>query len=348
MLRRDGRIFDWNIRNLTWQLDPPLQELLQRREGWPEGIAYWSLFDSKGRVLTHGPGLPTADTLYQTLSNNNVETPADFLRRFVREHPSSFEAKTVFLQELFRIASYKTRQKFGEDAGINPDHMLSSEDDRAIWGEYASLCRQVLQHLLNQNRTPWTWAGPNASDIFIHSRAMKEVAAWILPQLETSLYRQPTNDLLWSLWVSMSDLAEAGRSFRELKESLVLSPVDNPLHLMPVFPRQSLLAKYYRRQNWQGIIDIQEFDFARFSTFEPDSRLMGYYFFQEEELFLTLLEAYLRLDKNHEANELVKICTRFHRLPGDDRDRGSFRQRAIEVAEKCEKTALVHQWKRME
>ena len=334
-----GRINDWGIIPNSFK---PAIDLIRRKENWPEGIKYWGLLDYKKNVIAHGPGLPTEEALYQALVQYSVETPANILRRFIREHPSHLEAKLRLLSLLKSLAENKSREKFGEDAGLDANRVLTDEDDQAIWGEYDSLYRQMLPYCLNQGRPP-DMAYPNVfeSNYFIHSKIMKNLANWMLPQVEASIRRQPTdNEFLWSVWVFLSDLIERPRLFRNLMETLALSPMSNPLNVLPINSRNLLLGRYQASKNWQGIIDVLESSWSILWERSKDSILaskdIANNWWERETRYL--LEASLHLGKDTEANIYVELLSQTAAW-------GQIKQSAIDLAEKCGKTALAKQWK---
>jgi len=53
-----------------------------------------------------------------------------------------------------------------------------------------------------------------------------------------------------------------------------------------------------------------------------------------------LLEAYLRLDKNRQANELIQVCSQSTAWQ-------QIKQSAVDLAKKCEKEVLAEQWEKM-
>jgi len=337
-----GRIADWRIERV-FSTDPALSELMRQKEGWPKDTAYWGLFDSKSKLLAHGFGLPTEESLYQALNQYNVDTPANILRRFAREYPSHLQGKSVFLQELKRLAESKTKEKLKEDAGLNTERMLSDEEDQAIWGEYALLYRQVLPYFLNQGRPQgqrWR-SNPCASDYFIHSRTMKNLAVWIQPQVEESLRCQPTNDFLWGAWITISDLIEGSRLFKNLQETLILSPMTDPINSVPADIRKTLLRRYAARERWQDVIDVQGIYWELFRERQKTTGLLPDGLTQElwSDETQYLLKAYLRLSWNDEADELVRIWSQSPVWP-------QIKQSVINLAEKTEKNTLVTQWKR--
>ena len=328
-----GRLLNWRISHAN--LNQALLELMRQKEGWPEGVAYWALFDTKNKVIAHGSGLPTEEALHKALEQSNIETPANILRRFVREHPSHFEAKEMFLRELKRIAEQRTKEAIGADAGTDAARTLNDEDDRAIWGEYATLCRQVIPYYLNQGRSREMWFNsPCDSEYFIHSPTMKNIAYVLLPQVENALTRQPTDEFLLNTWASLSNLFE-NQSFRDLLESLALSPMHDPLDFPPTNFRYLLMMRFEAKSNWQGIIDVQE---RRWEIMRDNLELNHTPWVWPQDMQY-LLEAYLRLEKNNEATELVRI---WKQSPAWEQ----IKQSAIDLAEKCGRNALAEQWKK--
>jgi len=334
-----GRINDWG---LTFTGFKPTLDLIRRRENWPEGVKYWGLLDFRKNVIAHGSGMPTEEALYQALVQYNVETPANILRRFIREHPSHIGAKLRLLDLLKSLAENKLRGKFGEDAGMDTNRMLADEEDQAVWSEYASLYRQMLPHCLNQGRpTNMAWPNAFASDCFIHSQIMKNLANLMLPQIEASIRRQPAdNEFLWSVWVFLSDLIERPRLFQNLRETLVPSPMSDPLRVLPINSRNLLLGLYQARENWQGIIDVLEPSWSISWEITKDSmsvsRDIANNLWERETRYL--LEASLRLGKDTEANVYIELCSQTAAWE-------QIKQSAVDLAEKCEKTTLAEKWK---
>jgi hypothetical protein len=333
---KQSNIIDWRLGRVT--LNPEVSELLRQRMGWPENETFWALFDAKRKILGAGPGLPTAEAICQILEQFSVETPANALRRFVSDYPAHIKAKVDLLEELKRLAEQKTRETLGQSAGADTALMLTEEDDREIWGEYASLYHSVLPYALEQGRE-WAWAnGPAVSDFFIHSQKMRTLAYSLLPRVEACLKRQPTDVFLWSVWDSLSDLGQY-RNFRNLREALVLSPIEeDPLNLPPPILRTDILRRRIARSDWQMVIDIQEWRWeAMRYNLELNPRELNPRLWREIE---PLLEAYLNMEKINYANELVRV---WRHAPTWER----IKQDAIGLAEKHEKNALAEQWKKL-
>ena len=335
---RQGRLTDWFLSRAD--LDPGLPELMRQKEGWPDGVAYWALFDAKNNVIAHGPGLPTEGALCQILEQSGIETQTSAYRRFIKEHPSRIDAKEAFLRVLKRIAEQKTKEGLDEGAGVNTALLLNEEDDRAIWGEYAPLYRQLLPYYLEQCKLTMDWYryNPFDSEYFIHSQTMRNLAPALLPQVEDSLMRQPKDDdFLWGVWSALSDLVEPWR-FTDLKENLVLQPYAyDPTNIPSYSARWSLLERYSARSNWQRVIAIQEWRWeAMRANLELDPTSMEEFLWRRE--MKHLLEAYLRLEKNNEANELVRIISQSPEWL-------IIKQSAVELAEKCGRGALAERWK---
>jgi hypothetical protein len=326
-----GQIIDWRLS--YFRLGHALSELLRRREGWPEREVHWALFHNS-KIIAHGSGLPTEESLIQELELSRVQTPTNILRRFVSEHTAQFEAKAMLLDELKNIAEQKTEKKIGIGAGVDAARMLSEEDDQAIWDEYAVLYRQMLPTFLEQGRPRWTSHNPYQSEFFIHSQIMKNLARPLLFQVEACLKRQPTDAFLWGVWISLSGLVEH-RQFSDLKEILTLSPLDQPLNLPPSGSLEPLLKNYNKRSNWQGIIDVQEW---RWEIMKNNSLML--HLFNWSYDMQHLLEAYLNLEKNSDANEFIRVWSL-------SRSWQEIKPNAIKLAEKCGNKALADQWRKL-
>ena len=337
------RLIDWNLGRDF--LNPALSNLMCKREGWQEDETHWALFDPNSKMLSYGSGLPTEDDLYRALDMSGMEIPAVVLRRFVRERPSHIEGKDQLLRELKRVAEQKTKNALGEDAGKDTGRMLSYEEDQAIWGEYAALFRQMLPYFLEQSRPQWAWVrSPADSDLFIHSPSIINLAHNMLPRVEASLRRQPSDAFLWGAWSALSGLVEH-RHFKDLLAVLFLSPVTSlrtGWELLEIPPRQSrelLLGRYKARANWQGIVDIQEWRWeSAWDNWRQESARLARWFWTDD--IMPLLEAYLHLEKTREANELVKIWAQ-------SPDWGQIKQSAVDLAEKCGRASLAGQWERL-
>jgi hypothetical protein len=321
-------------------LNAEFSELLQKREGWPEKETHWALLDKTGKTLASGPGLPDEDTLHRALESSGALPLANLLRRFVSEHPSHFGAKLDLLDELMRLASRKTIEKIGNGAGRDKTAMLSDDDDRNIWGEYASLYHEVIAYMLEYGRTDdWGVAQtPFQSDYFIHSKRMMALARSMLPQLEACLKRQPLDRILWKLWSDYSSQLEL-RQTMALKASLMLPPFSVPLEdsVLPgaVFRSQTLRNLFVPRADWLFIIDLQKWRWEEaLGALDNFSRLSEGIWAME---WGPLLEAYLRLGRDGEANEIVRVSSQSYEWE-------KIKQTAIGLAKNCGKDTLAEQW----
>jgi hypothetical protein len=260
------------------------------------------------------------------------------LRRFVADNPGNYEAKEALLNELKRIAEQKTKDALGEKAGVDAAAMLPDSDDHKIWFEYAALYRQLLPYFLERFQPAELWRDiPFNSSLLMHSRIMKTLAHSLLLQVEAAMERQPTNVFLWSAWVTLSNLVDY-RSFKDVKDRLALSPVDDPLDLPPFTPKLELLSNYFKGSNWKGIIEILEW---RWEAVQADSSQI---LPSNQERFSRdvpyLLEAYLRLDREREAKDFVDLLSQTSIWQ-------QMRKPVIDLAKKCGKDALAEQWGRM-
>ncbi|MCL1893320.1 MAG: hypothetical protein FWG02_03645 [Holophagaceae bacterium] len=335
-LLRQSRIVDWRV--MRTDLGMELSYYLREREGWHEFETRWALFYNDS-MLNHGQGLPTEEALIQALESSRAQIPAVALRRFISEHPNQFEAKESLLRELKRIAVQKTLDKLGAGAGIDLTLKLSDADDQAIWSEYVAMYRQLLPYYLERGRPAWNWQGsPCDSAFFVHSNIMENFAHYFLPQIEVALQRQPSNSLLWSAWASLYDLDDR-RNLIKFLDSLEFSPLaDRWTANIPPNAR-TLVARYRQRSNWQRVIELLEriWD-VRQVGFELHSTYFIRYIWTQD--IQPLLEAYLRLGKNSEANELIRFWSQSPVWQ-------EIKQSAVDIAKKCEKETLAEQWGRL-
>jgi hypothetical protein len=167
---------------------------------------------------------------------------------------------------------------------------------------------------------------------------MKNLAYTLLSQLEKCLTRQPSDEFLWGAWITLSGLVE-NRRYRDLKQDLVLAPLYDPLDLPPLLSRGVLLRLYSSRSNWQGIIDVQEWIWEANRDQIAAEKPFPLWWQWGMGGLRYLLEAYLRLGKDSEANELVGICS-------TSPEWGDIKQSAVALAEKCGKTELAERWKK--
>jgi hypothetical protein len=334
-----GSIFDWRLS--LFRFSPASSELLRQREGWPEGETHWALF-LNNQIIAHGPGLPTEDALIEGLDFSRMQTPANILRRFISEHPSRLDAKESLLRELRRLAEHKTKKKLGTGAGVDTTTSLNDEDDHDIWFEYATLYRQLLPHFLSQARPPSIWFGtrydsPFSSNFFMHSQTMKNLAPALLPQIESCLISLPADEFVWGAWSGLSDFV-ANRNIRGLIETMEIAPTgDNTMMgLPPLAVRRSLVNRYRAKSDWQGVADVLEWERKRLlGIFEHSPARLNNSEWSLE--MRQMLEAYLRLGKDYEASEFVRIWSQSPDWP-------EIKQNAIGLAEQCGKDNLAGQW----
>jgi len=112
----------------------------------------------------------------------------------------------------------------------------------------------------------------------------------------------------------------------------MLSPMSDPLNLLS---GDSVMKRFSARANWQKIIDVQEWRWEALRT-SPE-RLSEYIWSNDMQY---LLEAYLRLEKNREADELIRIWSQ-------SPEWSQIKQSAVALAEKCGRTALAEQWRKL-
>jgi hypothetical protein len=324
---------DWPLE--MEDLNPRLSELLFTREGWPKDGAHWALMDTNRAMLAHGSGAPTAEDILQALELAGKEPPVKRLRRFVSEHPRHVEAKESLLGELGRMARRRTmdmndsRRSPGEKPSM--ENTLTEEEDWAIWGEYATLYGQVLP-LLMECAQPY---GPGAVVSYLSirsSKALNGVAHALLPQVEAHMRRRPMDGYLWDKWILLSDAGGQSR-FKGLKSSTTLSPLDDPLDFPPEGPRLVLSIRYMIKGNWQEMVDLHEW---RWEAVKGGiaSGAMGETVDTSGHF---LLNAYLNLGKDHEAEAIVEIL---RQTPAW----GWLQDQAVGLAKQLGKDALAERW----
>jgi hypothetical protein len=311
-----GMVVDW--RWVIEPLDPRFSDLMRTREGWPKGAKHWALIDTDRTILGGGPGLPTDKDILHAFEQSEIEHPVMPLRRFVSEHPSHMDAKGFLLVELKRVAEYRAMEAIELRWGAKErwftkkgalDRLakaLAENEDTAIWGECAALYRQVLPLSMRYAQAK-TEDNQYKNLLLFSSMTMKDVAKELLPLVEAQMKRRPMDEFLWHQWASLSGLGEE-RYFGDLKNTLALSPLDDPLDLPPQKARDILLSRYGTNENWQGIIDLHEWrweamrDGVEFDIFADDKRLIS--------VVRPLLDAYLRTGKDKEAEAVVETLVK--------------------------------------
>jgi hypothetical protein len=337
----EGRLVDWRLHFFN-NFPDEISEWLRQKHGWQGSETMWALLGSNYKTLGQGPGLPSTAALLQAIEGSGIETPASIGLRFIKQHPSNSEAREMLLRELKRVAEQKTKEAIGAGAGVDVARLLSDEEDHAIWWDYFINFRQALSSALERGRITSN-AYNFASEYFIHSPLMKNLAHIMLPQVEACLQCQPTDVFLWMNWVSLSGLSEH-RPFRTIKETLVLAPMSDPLNdLPPLWPRSLLLQQYLSRSNWQGVLDLQEWRWDGMKDgLESDPSAMNDMLFQD---CLSMLEAYLRLGREGDANALFEFWAQ-HALSRPSSKWATRRSNFAAVAKECGKLELAERWKK--
>jgi hypothetical protein len=327
---------DWGLTDIF--LGQELSEIMNRREGLPDKETNWLLTHTSGKAIGTGPGLPSKEALAKALEQSVVPKQADILRRFVLEHPSHYGAKETFLYELLRLAEQKTKDKLGEGAGKDKALLLNGDDDEAIWGEYARVFSQLLPYFLEKSRPNFVLASPTCSALFIHSPKMKTIAGSMLPMLEAALRRQPFSIDLWNQWFYLSALSEKA-NFKAFRETLAIPPFYDRLAAPPNMALWFLRDRLKADADWQGLIDVFAWVLEGWrTTFEMNPAAMNKIRWDSE--WNPLLEAYLRLGKDNEANDLVNWWSASPNW-------GQIRPGIVDLAKKCEMGDLAERWGRM-
>jgi hypothetical protein len=343
-----GKLVDWRLE--VEPINPRFSELMRKREGWRKRSAYWALIDTDRTMLGSGPDLPAEKNILQAFERSKKEPPVKHLRRFASEHPGHMEAKEQLVLELKRMAELRAAETLNQrskqakslspkEDGLNKlAEILTEEEDATIWGEYAALYQQTLP-LSMESAQLFFEDSPYGSLLFFSSRTMKGTAHALLPQVEMHLKRRPMDEFLWGQWAALSGLGEQ-RHFGDLKNTLALSPLDDPLDFPPAGPRRLISSRYIVTRNWQGIIDLHEWYWeARRDNVGPDMKTI-----ESAELLATvahpLLIAYLYLGKDDQAEAVVDVLRRVPLWK-------IYKPIAVDLAKECGKNALAKRWKKL-
>jgi hypothetical protein len=164
---------------------------------------------------------------------------------------------------------------------------------------------------------------------------MEDLARSFLPQIEASIKRQPSDYFLWNVWAALYDLDEH-QSFVELIESLEFQPLASQRDRLP--PNNAIIVSRWRdRANWKGVVELQERVWeARQDVLELNSPgALNFLWFQATPL----LEAYLHLDRDSDANEVIRIMSQLPIWP-------QIKQMAVNLAKRCGKDTVAEMWER--
>jgi len=336
-------LLDWGLHRIF--LNPEQSELMNRSYGLPDKDTNWLLVDANGKTIQYGSGLPTPGALAQALINSATPTRAEILRRFVLAHPSHYQAKSTFLYELRRLAEQKTKDKLGEGAGKDKTLVLSEKDDEAIWGEYASVFAQILSHRLEQSMSDdISTAAISFTVLHFHSPKMKALAAQCLPRVEDALKRQPLSYDWWEHWFVLCPFTEKA-NFKIIRESLAIPPTRHQQEspsiytLWYTFLWFSMNGYPIDAADWQMVANVYSWVLEGWRPiFEADPAEMGKN--RWDSIGKPLMEAYLRLDKDSEANALATWCST---LP----NWSQIKPNMVDLAKKCGKPELAEKWGRM-
>jgi hypothetical protein len=161
----------------------------------------------------------------------------------------------------------------------------------------------------------------------------------MLPQLEACLKRQPLDWFLWKVWSDYASQLEY-RQTLALKASLMLPPFSVPLRdsVLPgtVFRSQMLDYLFVPRADWLFIIDLQKWRWEEtLANLDKNFSMISKWTWSME--WGALMEAYLRLGRDTEANEIVMVSCQSD-------ESGEIKQVAVDLAKKCGKDTLAAQW----
>jgi hypothetical protein len=281
-----------NLHFIPLTVDKGVGAELREREGWPEQMPRWALFDAKGRILAEGGMLPTSAQLADECSRAGVISKAESLRRFLRENPGHEEAREKLLQELRVVADKRTRfalqqpesqlastQVYEEIDGVTTSSPndggptakqleslppLDSDADERIWREYCAELHRYLDGVVWQSggnapsRGVSFGADPAAlSSWAVFSPAAKAAYAKAAAAVEAALQRQPSSPELWRMWLTMHKTG-AGKSLKDLLANLRPSPSVAAADWPPSSIRAAYIAACRETGDWKAIQELVE------------------------------------------------------------------------------------------
>jgi hypothetical protein len=318
-LIKTGALSEWDLS--CHALDGTMSELMLKRENWFGADPRWAVLNADKKVISSGMGVPSESDIVEALERWGIEKPVDILRKFVRENPNHFDAKEDLIAILKKSAVDATKVKIGEIQALKPSTELGSDDDTEIWGEYASLFRQLVQYYAN-NPLPSTYWPPMKGDfangeMSDYSPAMKRASKDLLPSVMSALQKLPSDRDLWELWVLLSDPVSSTQ-FNALEDEIAYSPLSSDS--LPTALLGELALKYQRHENWRGIINI-------FEPFWEGNLSSGQISFnnvinpwQMNATTMPLIEAYLNLKQRSKLKEWIGLWKQSPRWRGVEPD----------------------------
>jgi hypothetical protein len=286
-------------------LDKDMSDLMLRRENWYGGEFRWALVNNERQVIASGTDTPTEDILVNALEVARVEKATDKLRQFIKEYSDHVEAKEELAQRLKKDAAAKTTEIFQKSQGAEKI-TLTPEEDYKIWGEYATLFRQVANYYSDNVPNTATHVDAFQNDEVMRRRpTMAALAKELLPIFAANIARLPTEGGFWTMWVILAD-PKSNTQYASLMETVKPQPFARNLQVPPSGFLGVLANRYKWNNNWQGIVNVFG-DFLEASNLVASSP--GYRFprFRYSVDSMLLLEAYMNLGQERKVNELLKI-----------------------------------------
>ena len=276
------------------KISSEIGSIFREREGWPEQMPRWVIFDSGGKIVVDGDAPPTAAQLSEACARANIIGRIESYRRFLRDHPGHEEARDVMLKEMVSVAEFRTRHALqiaeyimphseiliNRQTGVTSDggepsteqiklfSGLDYEADERIWRDY---CTELQKHLdgklwqlggipsdaYNITYTRKRISPTIFSQWAVFSPMTKELYSRMASKIENALLLQPSSTVLWGYWVTLQKTG-VGKAMKELLKYLEPSPNVTQNN----WPPMSVLVPYIEscrgNGDWRIIQDLVE------------------------------------------------------------------------------------------
>jgi hypothetical protein len=337
------------------------RELLALR-GWGADKPRWVLLGPDGQMWADGTEAPTSAQLVALYRSSPLRTRADRLRAFLREAPDQAEALAQLVLDLRTLAERRTEKATagtgpaaGDGAKPPPAELTEAEDAR-IWAEYAERYRQLMEGDAWLDGGPTTASPvPSAAQLTSFAAAsplLRDLAARLLPGVETRLRARLTDERRWKVWLS---LREAGAQGRPADLLAGAAPPPGTRHWPPAAALDAFVEDAQERGDWREAESVLQAAYDRNQDLlqaleaaareeaapgaaPPLATHFGFGGWTGETALL--VEAKLRLGKAQEADRIFREA--FARAP-----RPEVAREAAALAQRCGADALADQWARL-
>jgi hypothetical protein len=245
------KLMDYDVFPYIVQPDSPIVMELAKQAPLPSSgnKFFWGLLDGNGKYRHGGSSMPTAETILELLQSTKKETRLEAIKKHSKLNPGSITAKSILLEEMQRVAVIRTN-----NAPKQENDLLSSDDDKKIWGGFNEAAEAALPEILSRPDEMFI-ASPFNIPVIKNSRLLQRFAAKHIYSIEYALQGRPHSKGLWELWGAFSPYVPN----KPLQSFLyTLTPVPG----VPDFPPESLypaiLGACQSLSAWTMIIALLE------------------------------------------------------------------------------------------